>query len=835
MLNARCLGSWLFAGFLFSVPTFAWAEQDPDIIWTMTYDGGNDDTAWDVAVDLSGNVYVTGESFGTRWDSRTIKYDSDGHVVWNIKYDSVGDEKGCSVAVDPRGNVYVAGNTTNCANPNDFRIIKYDAGGTMLWNVTYDSGGSDDNIHIAVDASGSVYIGGSVVPPASTRNYSIIKYDTDGHIVWDKQYDSGQDEAVTRIAVDASGSVYVTGTSGWAFAWNYRTIKYDAGGNIVWNKMYDGGFDEAACGIAVDSSGSVYVAGESEMGGGINDFRLIKYDPAGNIVWNKTFDGGSNLQDGGYGCTMDASGSIYVTGFSQEIGGNYDIRTLKYDNGGNLLWTLTFDGGGDDYGTSVAITPSGSIYIVGVSKGANWNYRTIAYGVAPANIVAQAAILPVSLCGSESAVAVLTVRNTGHAVVNGVTISSFSMGGTGSAVLLSGPYPSTPVVILANGLVVFTFTYTGSVPGVVRFTATVAGTDAVSGGPVSAVADGNSGIVEIESAKLEASALVLPLPLCRRGNLLASMTVVNTGQCPASGVTVQAMSLSGTGAAHLLSGPYPSDPIGLASGASVEFTFTYTGLSTGMVRFTATAAGADAGIGVGLAAVASDISVLSQLAVPRLEALVSLENPVVIVGKTSRIYLTVSNTGCGVATDIAPVVSLAAGASLVSLSGIEPAGLVSIPVGSSRTFTWTCSSLAEGKAVFSARVTGVDQETSEALSAVATAEMKVSKIAPVSMMRNKLKPGKILVAPNNIKRGDEKAGVFMKGDPNGMVEIGFYSEIGHLAGTRYVKLDANGEGVLEVSRAELTAMGLGSGLCWVRAAGCGVKDKSPLIISPKGQ
>lgn len=96
-------------------------------MWNVTYDSGEDDTAFDVAVDARGHVYVTGESNseGEAYDYRTIKYDSDGNIIWNVTYaGGVGlDDEATGVAIDARGYVYVTGLSENMND--DYRTIKY--------------------------------------------------------------------------------------------------------------------------------------------------------------------------------------------------------------------------------------------------------------------------------------------------------------------------------------------------------------------------------------------------------------------------------------------------------------------------------------------------------------------------------------------------------------------------------------------------------------------------------------------------------------------------------------------------------------------------------------
>ena len=106
-----------------------------------------------IAVDPSGNVYVTGvdSRYSTDVDFRTIKYSSSGNIVWNVTYSPAGFFIGGSViAVDSSQNVYI---TTGGSG-----TIKYNSSGNIFWDATYS--GYAYQMGIALDPSGNVYVAG---------------------------------------------------------------------------------------------------------------------------------------------------------------------------------------------------------------------------------------------------------------------------------------------------------------------------------------------------------------------------------------------------------------------------------------------------------------------------------------------------------------------------------------------------------------------------------------------------------------------------------------------------------------------------------------------------
>jgi len=183
--------------------------------------GNAGDTAWAVAVDASGNVYVTGASVGsgTGKDYATIKYNSSGIQQWVARYNGPGnsDDVATAIAVDGSGNVYVTGYSTGSSGGFDYATIKYDASGTQKWVARYDGtgNGNDYAFSIAVDGLGNVYVTGFSTGPASGYDYATIKYNSSGRQQWVARYNgsgNGSDDA-QAIAIDSSGNVYVTGIS----------------------------------------------------------------------------------------------------------------------------------------------------------------------------------------------------------------------------------------------------------------------------------------------------------------------------------------------------------------------------------------------------------------------------------------------------------------------------------------------------------------------------------------------------------------------------------------------------------------------------------------------
>ncbi len=251
-----------------------------------------------IAVDADGNVYVTGVSAGdgTGSDYVTIKYNSQGEQLWVARYDGPKGSEDFSVAlaVDGAGNVYVTGVSLGSGTASDFATIKYDKDGVQQWVQRYNGtdNSEDEGRDIAVDSSGNVFVtgtsNGALFSP--NRDYVTIKYSNDGEQLWVARYNGPADDwdDVRAIAVDAAGNAYVTGQSvGIDTKPDYATVKYRPDGTEEWVVRFNSPTNKSdgAADLAVDASGNVYVTGTTEIAFTGSQITTIKYtQPSSNVV-----------------------------------------------------------------------------------------------------------------------------------------------------------------------------------------------------------------------------------------------------------------------------------------------------------------------------------------------------------------------------------------------------------------------------------------------------------------------------------------------------------------------------------------------------------------------
>ncbi len=315
-----------------------------ELSWAKKYNGtGNDeDGAQAIGLDGSGNVYVTGySSNGTNADCVTIKYFPDGDTDWVERFTLPGNthEVPWALAVDNPGNYCLTGLTVD-GSQLDYLTVKCYTNHTCV-SKTYNGSGNDvdNSLDIVVDDSGYIYVTGQSIGTGTSADYVTIKYKADlSDTVWVRRYyipGAGNEERAYSIAIDDSSNVYVAGaTFLTGTGWEFTTVKYNSAGDSIWTRKFRGtssSEDDGNYSLALDNSNNIYVAGGTHDNSAADDMATMKYYPNGDSAWMKRYNGSADLSDWANAIVTDASGNVYVTGWSSDSS-SYpkDFVTIKY-------------------------------------------------------------------------------------------------------------------------------------------------------------------------------------------------------------------------------------------------------------------------------------------------------------------------------------------------------------------------------------------------------------------------------------------------------------------------------------------------------------------------
>jgi len=416
-----------------------------------TYLGGNgDDFGIAIAVDGDGNAYVTGITASSDFPTlNPYQTDQSGEDVFVTKLSNSGNsliystylggkhkDEGYGIAVDGSGNAYVTGYTTSSNFPtlnpyqaayrggsSDAFVTKLSSTGASLIYSTYLGGGSGDyGNSIAVDGDGNAYVTGITASSAfPTLNpfqtgqggddVFVTKFSSSGaSLIYSTYLGGGSKDIGYCIAVDGGGNAYVTGyteSSNFPILNPYQTFQgisdafvtklSNSGNSLIYCTYIGGGSTDYGNSIAVDANGNAYVTGYTEssnfptlnayqatcQGCGYyylsGDAFVTKLSSSGNSLIYSTYLGGGDLEDNGYGIAVDGSGNAYVTGLTNSFDfptlnpyqtnqGGIDVFVTKLSgSGASLIYGTYLGGGSDDYGFGIAVDGSGNVYVTGMT------------------------------------------------------------------------------------------------------------------------------------------------------------------------------------------------------------------------------------------------------------------------------------------------------------------------------------------------------------------------------------------------------------------------------------------------------------------------------------
>jgi hypothetical protein len=441
---------------------------DPTLVYSTYLGGSGNDAGQGIAVDSSGNVYVTGSTTsidfplmnplqaGNAGDSDVFvaKLSADGSALLYSTYlGGSANDYGKGIAIDSSGNAYVTGQTAStnfplmnpfqanlaCAYGNAF-VAKLNSTGSALVYSTY-LGGSGDSYEngdsgdsIAVDSSGNAWVTGWTNSPSDfphtanayqaslggnqNQNAFVTEMNPTGSALVYSTYLGGRGyDWGNGIAVDSSGNAYVTGntntggfpTTNTILTYQPPTDGYDdvfvakfnsTTSALVYSTLVGGSGDDDALAIATDSAGDAFVAGKTDSSNfptvnptqGFNgcscgtafDAFVFELNPSGSSLLFSTYLGGSS-DDEAEGVAVDSSGNVYVTGATESddfpvvnplagtaTGGTNSGFVAKLNPAASpvLVYSSYLSGpSATTYGAGIAADSSSNAYVTGATGG----------------------------------------------------------------------------------------------------------------------------------------------------------------------------------------------------------------------------------------------------------------------------------------------------------------------------------------------------------------------------------------------------------------------------------------------------------------------------------
>lgn len=277
--------------------------------------------------------------------------------------------------------------TENSWGAVDYWIIKIDALGNKIWDTRFGGGYDDVLTSMELTNDKGFIVGGSSYSGLSgdksepnwdtvgfTRDYWVVKIDSNGNKQWDKRYGGMGDDVLSAIRQTSDGGYLIGGSStsgisgdrtqsNWGIGNDYWIIKTDSLGNKIWDKRYGGFSSDEFRSLELTNDNGFLLGGysSSDLSGdktqpawGGTDYWIVKIDSIGNLQWDKRF-GGTN--DEILGVVRKSGNGYLLAGFSvSSLGGDksedswgvFDFWILQIDSLGNKIWDKDYGGNGNE-------------------------------------------------------------------------------------------------------------------------------------------------------------------------------------------------------------------------------------------------------------------------------------------------------------------------------------------------------------------------------------------------------------------------------------------------------------------------------------------------------
>ncbi len=361
--------------------------------WMNHYDGfGRGGTLPDAIVtDRAGNAYITGRTWnGSAFDQVLLKYDPNGMLLWERKYTGVAEFSGdaTSLAISQSGNICITGSNSFGGRHHGYCVLTFDPSGGLMaedWRNWPDFGPTHIQA-VQSDAAGAVYVIGLHETSVGDTDCFVMKYSASGKLLWDNLFDATSSASMaTALKVDTFGRIAVAGECRNHGVSQFLTIEYNQDGDLLWKERFHPEKDVRAVPrqIEIGGAGEVYVTGCSHGSRPDCDIVLVKYTGDGRRDWHRTYSATGHSPDRVAGMAVDASGNVFVAGFSRDAKTDFDYLTLKYDSYGGLVWETRYNGPSDsrDQARGVAIDPQGNALVTGASwlNGLGYRFVTVKY------------------------------------------------------------------------------------------------------------------------------------------------------------------------------------------------------------------------------------------------------------------------------------------------------------------------------------------------------------------------------------------------------------------------------------------------------------------------
>jgi len=326
-------------------------DEKGNVLWTKTIAGKHDQSGNVIIQTKDGGYVLTGQAYSTDWsgeDVYVVKLDAQGNITWTKAIGGSDDEFGYSITqTNDDGYIITGAISSKEGEGENIYIVKLDASGNTVWNKTITGKPFAHGAAIVQNKDGSYTIGGYKAATADAHNkadhfdFYITKIDSTGNTIWDKTIGGAGSKSNYSMIQTSDGGYAITGAIDSSVVSNedVYVVKLDGEGTVQWTKTVGGNQKDIGTAIIQNKDGGYAIAGATKSSGaGSFDVYVITLDEKGNVVWTKTIGGEGD--DEGESIVQTQDGGYAIGGFTNAYKtSDYNFYAIKLDAQGNVLWT----------------------------------------------------------------------------------------------------------------------------------------------------------------------------------------------------------------------------------------------------------------------------------------------------------------------------------------------------------------------------------------------------------------------------------------------------------------------------------------------------------------
>lgn len=399
------------------------SEFQNTIDTVTTFGGTKNDSALSIANTTDGGFIVLGhtqsmdgdisDKDNESFDLWVLKFNSESVLQWSRTYGGTDDDRGQEIIQTLDGGFAIIGSSDSAdqdvsenAGASDYWIAKLDAIGDLTWQRSFGYSGTDNGLSLIQTNDGGYLATGVLDVSASggagnTRqinsrhaggDYWAIKLDVAGTLQWSKYFGGSFTDTPFDVIETSSGylmvgssdsdDVDITESKG---QYDFWVVNISGTGDLIWERSYGGSEIDEARGIVASDDGNFVIVGDTRSSDqnvmnnhGGADLWVIKINPLGELLWEKTL-GGTSF-DVGRSIVKTADNGFLMSGSSRSSDGDVDNNqgqndawVIKIDGDANLQWEKTIGGSNIDFANDAISLQDGSVIAVGETSSSDGN------------------------------------------------------------------------------------------------------------------------------------------------------------------------------------------------------------------------------------------------------------------------------------------------------------------------------------------------------------------------------------------------------------------------------------------------------------------------------